>query len=298
MTGAGDNGSRIKAAGALRPAPTKRFYKSVTVAGTNPPPPCGEGFGVGGIRTANVGGSPSPYPSPTRGEGSSSPQGGGESAQVFRILLDGRAARTPAKAELAVPTQALAEAIAAEWEAQRGQIDAAAMPLTRLVNTAIDGVTPRLAQVRDNIVAFAANDLLCYRADAPDPLVVQQSAHWDPVLAWAREALGARFEVAMGLMPIAQPEPAIAAVAAALEDLDPFRLAAVHVMTTLTGSALLTLAHTRGALTAKAAWAAAHVDEDFQVSQWGEDTEATRRRARRWAEMQAASRLFALLSAP
>ena len=153
--------------------------------------------------------------------------------------------------------------------------------------------SPRCAT---DIAAFAANDLLCYRADAPDPLVVQQSAHWDPVLAWAREALGARFEVAMGLMPVAQPEHAIAAVAAALEDLDPFRLAAVHVMTTLTGSALLTLAHTRGALTAEAAWAAAHVDEDFQVSQWGEDTEATRRRARRWAEMQAASRLFALLS--
>ncbi len=252
MTGAGDNGSRIKAAGALRPAPPKRFYKSVTVA---------------------------------PGEG-----------QAFRILLDGRAARTPAKAELAVPTQALAEAVAAEWEAQRGHIDAATMPLTRLVNAAIDGVTPRLVQVRADIAAFAANDLVCYRADAPDPLVARQSAQWDPVLAWAREELGARFEVATGLMPVAQPEDAVAAVAALLEDLDPFRLAALHVMTTLTGSALLTLAHTRGALTVEAAWAAAHVDEDFQVSQWGEDAEATRRRARRWAEMQAASRLLALLT--
>jgi chaperone required for assembly of F1-ATPase len=217
------------------------------------------------------------------------------SAQAFRILLDGKLARTPAKAELALPTRPLAEAIAAEWAAQGDHIDAATMPLTRLVNTAIDGVTPRLAQVRADIAAFASSDLVCYRAEGPEPLVEAQCQKWDPVLAWARDALGARFAVATGLMPVAQPEGAIAAVAAALEDLDPFRLAALHVMTTLTGSALLALAHARGALTVEAAWAAAHVDEDFQISQWGEDAEAAARRARRWAEMQAASRLLALL---
>jgi chaperone required for assembly of F1-ATPase len=203
--------------------------------------------------------------------------------------------RTPAKAELAVPTRALAEAIAAEWEGQAERIDAATMPLTRLVNTAIDGVAARMSQVQADIAAFAMSDLVCYRADEPEPLVQRQRQHWDPVLAWAREALGARFEVATGLMPVAQPEQTRAAVAASLEGLDAFRLAALHVMTTLTGSALLALAHARGALTAEAAWAAAHVDEDFQISQWGEDTEAAARRARRWAEMQAASRLLALL---
>jgi chaperone required for assembly of F1-ATPase len=216
-------------------------------------------------------------------------------AATFRILLDGKPVRTPAKADLAVPARGLAEAIAAEWEAQHTHIDAAAMPVTRLANSAIDGVAVRLAQVRADIVAFAASDLVCYRAEGPEPLVQRQRQHWDPVLAWAREALGARFEVAAGLMPVAQPEGVAAAVAAALADLDAFRLAALHVMTTLTGSALLALAHARGALSAEAAWAAAHVDEDWQISQWGQDAEAAARRARRWAEMQAASRMLALL---
>jgi chaperone required for assembly of F1-ATPase len=278
MSGRGDNGSEAPAGKdgpALRPRSPlpRRFYKSVTIAGTIPLlHPAGSASSI------------------RRGAGA------GVSPVTFRILLDGKPARTPAKAELAVPTQALAEAIAAEWEAQPTHIDAAAMPLTRLVNTAIDGVAPRLAQVRADIAAFAASDLVCYRADAPDVLVARQCTQWDPVLAWARDALGARFAVATGLMPVTQPEDAIAVVAAALADLDPFRLTALHIMTTLTGSALLTLAHAHGTLTAEAAWAAAHVDEDFQISQWGEDAEAKTRRARRWTEMAAASRLLALLA--
>jgi chaperone required for assembly of F1-ATPase len=118
---------------------------------------------------------------------------------------------------------------------------------------------------------------------------------WDPVLAWSREALGADFRVAEGLMPAAQPEAAREAVALDLETKDAFALAALHVMTTLTGSALLALAHAKGRLTAEAAWAAAHVDEDWQIAKWGEDAEAAARRQRRWAEMQAASRLQSLL---
>jgi chaperone required for assembly of F1-ATPase len=195
-----------------------------------------------------------------------------------------------------MPTRALADAIAAEWEAQRDHIEAETMPLTRLANSAIDGVAPDPGKVRADIVAFAASDLLCYRAGKPAGLVELQRRHWDPVLAWSSCALGARFEVGTGLMPVAQPDSTGDAVAAALDRLDPFRLAALHVITTLTGSALLALAHAHGALTAEAAWAAAHVDEDFQISQWGEDAEAKSRRARRWAEMQAASRLLAFLS--
>jgi chaperone required for assembly of F1-ATPase len=219
---------------------------------------------------------------------------GERNARAFRILLDGKPARTPAKAELTVPTGPLAQAVAAEWQAQRDHIDAATMPLTRLANSAIDGVAARLSRVRADIVAFAANDLVCYRADGPGPLVQRQGQQWDPILAWSRDVLGARFEVATGLMPIAQPARACAAVAAALEGLDAFRLVALHVMTTLMGSALLALAHARGVLTAEAAWAAAHVDEDWQISNWGEDADAASRRARRWAEMQAASRLLRL----
>jgi chaperone required for assembly of F1-ATPase len=195
-----------------------------------------------------------------------------------------------------VPTRALAEAIAGEWEAQREHIDPAGMPLTRLVNSAIDGVQVHEAELRADIVKYAANDLLCYRASEPELLVRRQADFWDPVLAWSRGALGARFEVTGGIMPVAQPEAAKSTVAEALEGFDAFSLAALHVMTTLMGSALLALAHARGHLTAEAAWTAAHVDEDWQIGRWGEDVEAAARRQRRWTEMQAASRLLVLLA--
>jgi chaperone required for assembly of F1-ATPase len=243
---------------------------------------------VGGATTADVPRSPLPRPSPTTGKG--------DVPRAFRILLDGRPARTPASAELVVPTRALAEAIAAEWAAQGKRIDASTMPLTRLTNTVIDGVATRLREVRADIVKFAASDLVCYRAEGPEALVRSQVQHWDPILAWGRDVLGARFEVATGLMPVAQSASTCAAIAAALEDRDAFRLAALHVMTALMGSALLALAHARGMLTAEAAWTAAHVDEDWQISRWGEDAEAATRRARRRAEMQAASRLLELLA--
>ena len=213
----------------------------------------------------------------------------------FRILLDGKPVRTPARALLAVPTKALAEAIAAEWAAQGEHIDPASMPLTRLANSAVDGVRGREAQVRADIVTYAGSDLLCYRATEPDGLVRRQAELWDPVLAWGRKALGAHLQVAKGLMPVTQPEAAQLAIARALDGQDAFALAALHVTTTLMGSALLALAHARGRLTAEQAWAAAHVDEDWQIGTWGEDAEAAARRRRRWSEMQAASGMLRLL---
>ncbi len=217
-------------------------------------------------------------------------------APAFRVLLDGKPVRTPAKRELAVPSRALAEALAAEWEAQGERIDPATMPLTRLANSAIDGVSGREAEVRADIAKYAASDLLCYRAEGPAELVRRQTEVWDPVLAWARESLGARFVLGQGVVPVAQPQAATAAIERALAEFDAFSLAAHHVMTTLTGSALLALAHARGRLAADEAWAAAHVDEDWQIAQWGEDAEAKARRDRRCAEMQAASRLLALVA--
>jgi chaperone required for assembly of F1-ATPase len=197
---------------------------------------------------------------------------------------------------LALPTRALAEAVAAEWEAQGERIDPATMPLTRLANSTIDGVIARQAEVRAEIVKYAGSDLLCYRAEGPEELIRRQAETWDPVLAWARAALGADFNVSQGVMPAAQPDAATEAVARARQPHGPFALAAIHVMTTLMGSALLALAHAHGHLSAEAAWVAAHVDEDWQISQWGEDAEAKARRDRRWAEMQAASRLLELLA--
>jgi chaperone required for assembly of F1-ATPase len=219
-----------------------------------------------------------------------------EAGGGFRILLDGRPARTPGKAELALPTRALAEAEATEWEAQGERIDPLTMPLTRLVNSALDGVRGREREVRADICKYAASDLVCYRAPGPQELVRRQAEAWDPVLAWAGEALGAGLVTGKGVVPVAQPPAAGAAIDKALAELEVFALTAHHVMTTLTGSALLALAHGRGRLSVEQAWAAAHVDEDWQISQWGWDAEAEARRDRRWADMQAASRLLKLLA--
>jgi len=213
----------------------------------------------------------------------------------FRLLLDGKPVRTPAKKEFLLPTRPLADAVAAEWEAQTGRIDPVTMPLTRLANSAIDGVMGREAEVRADIVKYAGSDLVCYRAEGPPELVRRQSQVWDPVLVWTREALGASFYVVQGIMSAPQPVPAVAGVARAIEAHGAFDLAALHVMTTLMGSALLALAHARGALTADEAWAAAHIDEDWQIGQWGADAEAKARRDRRSLEMRAASRLIELL---
>jgi chaperone required for assembly of F1-ATPase len=217
-------------------------------------------------------------------------EGGGHCVQ-----LDGRTALTPGKSPLAVPTARLAEALAAEWSAQAGVIDPAAMPLTRLVNTAIDGVAGRETEVAADIVKYAGSDLLCYRADFPEGLVARQRALWDPLLAWAGERYGARLAVVTGLMPVAQPPVATAGLADAVSGLETWALAPLHVMTTLMGSAVMALAVVDGRLGAEAAWEAAHVDEDWQIAEWGLDAEAAGRRARRWLEMQAAARMVALL---
>jgi chaperone required for assembly of F1-ATPase len=216
---------------------------------------------------------------------------------LFRILLDGRPARTPKKAELAVPALALAEAMASEWAQQGATIDPETMPLTRLVNAVLDNVRGREEEIRAKIVSYGASDLVCYRAGGPRELSYRQEEAWNPVLQWARDALEAPFVVTEGVMPVKQPAAATAALARALEPLDAFTLGALHAMTTLLGSALLALAHARGRISAQAAWAAAHVDEDWQISQWGPDAEADERRARRWRDMEAASRLLKLLSA-
>ena len=225
-----------------------------------------------------------------------SPIASDAAVDAYQVLLDGKPMRTPAKRKLAVPTLALADAIAAEWDAQGERIDPATMPLTRLANSALDGVRGREAEVRAEIVKYAANDLLCYRATEPEGLTRRQAELWDPILAWSREALGAGLVVAQGVMPVAQPDRVVAKISDALDPHDAFVLAAIHVMTTLMGSALLALAHARGLLTAEAAWAAAHVDEDWQIARWGEDAEAAARRERRWVDMQAASRMLALVA--
>lgn len=206
----------------------------------------------------------------------------------WAVLLDGRPIKTPGKRSLALPSEVLAEAVAAEWRAQDKVIDPGTMPMTRIANTAIESVSGQMQEVADDVVAFAGRDLICYRAAGPEALVVRQSAAWDPIIQWAAAELGARFILAEGVMPVEQPAAALERVAEAVKPLDAFQLSGLHVATTLTGSALLALAVLRGRLTPQEAWAAAHIDEDYQIELWGPDEEAATRRAYRWDEMRAA----------
>lgn len=210
------------------------------------------------------------------------------------VLLDGRPVRTPARRPQHLPTSDLAAAVAAEWETQADVIDPARMPLTRIINSAIDAVTGREPEVAADVVKYAGSDLLLYRAEGPAALVARQAAHWDPVVRWAEGRFGGRFILAEGVMPVTQPEKTLQSVARAVAGYSALSVAALHVMTTTTGSALLALAHAEGAISAAAAWAAAHVDEDHQIELWGADAEAEARRASRQADMQAASRILAL----
>lgn len=211
------------------------------------------------------------------------------------LTLDGRGARTPGRQPLAVASRPLAEAMAAEWAGQGVEIDPSTMPITRIVNSALDGVAPRMAEVVEDLVRYAGSDLVYYRTSEPERLARAQNAAWDPILAWARERHGARFTLAEGIMHVAQPEEAVAAIRSALEEIrSPEALAALHVMTSLSGSVLIALAHVAGALGAEEAWAAAHVDELYQESIWGEDYEAFERRKRRQADFLAASTVYRL----
>ena len=212
----------------------------------------------------------------------------------FALKLDGRGARTPAKRPLVLPTEPLAELVAQEWARQGAAIDPASMPVTRIVNSAIDGVAAAIAETRAEVAAYGETDLIYYRAGAPEKLVAMQAEAFDPVLDWAYEAFGVRFILTEGVAHVRQPERSLEALRGALEAIaDPFALAALHVMTTLTGSLLIAFGVHRGAFTAEKAWRIAHVDEDFQMSAWGADDEAMARRAARWREMEAAAAVAA-----
>jgi chaperone required for assembly of F1-ATPase len=211
------------------------------------------------------------------------------------VTLDGRPLRTPAKRDLQVPSEALAAAIAAEWEAQEPDIRPETMPLTRLVATAID----RTAAERDKIVAevagYAGTDLLCYRAEHPPALAARQEAMWQPLLDWAAGRYDAGLTVTAGIVPEAQSPASLQAYAGVVAALDDFRLTALHAATGACGSLVIALALYEGRLDAEAAFAASQLDETFQIEAWGEDTEATNRRAALARDIEATARFLALL---
>jgi chaperone required for assembly of F1-ATPase len=208
---------------------------------------------------------------------------------LFHVALDGRTARTPARNPLAVASQPVAEAVATEWQAQADRIDPARMPLTRLVNSALDGVADQHEAVRAEIVRYAGSDALCYRAGEPEALVALQNEIWEPIRRDVEARIGARFLLAQGIVFAQQPAQTLAAVARHVADIPaPVALAGAHNVMTLTGSAILMLALAFGLRDADAVWTAAHLDEDYQIGIWGQDEDAAERRVIRRAEFDAA----------
>ena len=209
----------------------------------------------------------------------------------FSITLDGKPIKTPSGRTIVIPEREIADAVAAEWQAQKEVIDPLSMPLTRFANSVVEAVVDRVQLVRDDVAKYLQSDLLFYRAGHPEVLVARESKYWDPVLFWAAETFGAHFILAEGVVHVRQPDQAVEAARAALPQ-NPWSVAAIHVVTTLTGSALLALALAHGRLDADAVWAAAHVDEDFNAEQWGQDEEVMSRRAAREADFRAAVRIL------
>jgi chaperone required for assembly of F1-ATPase len=213
------------------------------------------------------------------------------------VLLDARPLRTPARAPLLLPSRALAEAVAAEWDAQEGTVQPATMPLTRAANTAIDRVQPHRPAVEAEVAGYGETDLICYRAAAPEGLVAAQAAAWDPLLDWAAAALGAPLRPVAGVIHAPQPESSLAALRRAVAGFDDFGLVALHDMVALSGSLVIGLATAAGQEPPATLWERAHVDEAWQVAQWGEDAEAAAAMARRRAEFLQAVRFLALARA-
>ena len=211
-----------------------------------------------------------------------------ETPDGFAVMLDDKQVRTPSREPLVVPTRDIAQAIVDEWNAQVDVIDPTTMPVTRLANSVIAGVVDRVDDVAEDAAKYLQSDLLFYRASHPEGLIAREAEHWDPVLDWARDDLGAHFIMAEGIMHVRQPDQAIAAARKAFPT-DPWAVGALHVATTVTGSALLALALMHGVRDIDQVWAAANVDEDWNVAQWGADEEAMARRAGRLRDLRAAA---------
>lgn len=213
------------------------------------------------------------------------------------IHLDGKPVRTPAKRTLRLPGEVLARAVAAEWEAQEGSVDPRSMPLTRLANTALDRVSEQRPAVVDEVAAYAATDLVCYRAAEPEELARRQAEAWDPLVGWARERHGIDLVVTDALLPATQSGESLQAARDALDAMDDFVLTAVHMATSASGSIVLGLAVAEGRIDSRTAWELSLIDESWQIEKWGEDPEAKRRRDGLLADIAAAATFIELYRA-
>ena len=210
----------------------------------------------------------------------------------FALTLDGKVAKTPGKRPMLLPTGPAAALVAAEFAAQAEVIDPVSMPVMRLCNSVIDGVAGQESAVAEDAARYAASDLLCYRGTSPDALIARQNAAWDPVLQGYVVRHGLTFKSTPGIVFVEQQPASLAGIRRLTGTLNAFELACVHQMTTLMGSVLLALAVAEGAIVPESAWNAAHVDEDWEISQWGEDDEAIARRRHRTFEFMASVALL------
>ena len=213
----------------------------------------------------------------------------------WEVLLDERPVKTPARAGLMVPTAPLAEAIAGEWNAQGEKVDPRAMPLTGLANAAIDRVGPEREAFVRSLAVYGESDLLCYRADQPDLLAARQDVQWDPILAWARRRFGIDFEIVCGVIHRPQADATIDRLRDAVAAFDPFRLAGLSQLVTISGSLVIALAIAEAAIDLDAGWSAATLDETWQAEQWGQDAEAAAVLEARRRDFAAAYRFLKLL---
>ena len=219
-----------------------------------------------------------------------------EAVDGFGIALDGRPVKTPARADLTVPTRVLADAIAAEWQDCGESVDPRAMPLTGLANAAIDRVGPARAGFAAGLARYAENDLTCYRAEGPEALVARQSESWDVLLAWARRRYDVDFTCVSGVIHVPQPEETVRKLNHAVATLDAFRLAGLSPLVTIGGSLVAGLAVLEAMMPAEDAWEAVSLDERWQLEQWGDDREAQAALDARWSDFLAGARFLALLS--
>ena len=217
----------------------------------------------------------------------------GRADNGFTVLLDSKVVRTPGRNMLVLPTERLADAIAQEWRGQGGEVVATTMPLLRLANTAVDGAEANRADVINTILRFGENDLLCYRVHQPPQLAVRQREAWDPLLDWVARKHGANLRVVQGLTHVDQPVEALAALHQGLEQFDGFTLVALHVIASITGSAVLALAAADGFVSGENAFALSRIDETYQAEKWGEDAEAARRARKLAHELVKAVELMA-----
>lgn len=192
----------------------------------------------------------------------------------FSVLLDTRPVKTPGKLTLILPTEALARAVAAEWQAQQGEVKPETMPFTRTANSALEKVAPQRAEVVAMLAAYGGSDLLCYRATHPEGLIARQAQGWDPILAWSAQALQAPLIATTGVMPVAQDPAILARLHGLVAGMSDFHIAAFHDLVAISGSLILAFAVIRGRLSAEEAWALSRIDETWQAEQWGVDEEA------------------------